>query len=112
MDLHKPSASSPSLEIWVSIGKHKPLHRCIARCKGIGRIRHLDVTDLRVQEKFNNKLTFLHKVLGAENPTDLLTKYTNNAMLTMAIGKMGMRLMDGRSAIVPAALGTSANANA
>ena len=84
----------------------------IARRKGMGRIRQLDATDLRVQEKFNNKLAFLHKVLGAENPADLLTKYTDKAVLTMALGKMGMRHMDGRSAVAPAAMGTSANANA
>ena len=84
----------------------------IARRKGMGRIRHLDVTDLWVQEKFNNKLAFLHKVLGAENPADLLTKYTDKAVLTMALEKMGMRHMDGRSAVAPAAKGTSANANA
>ena len=83
----------------------------IARRKGMGRIRHLDVTDLWDQEKFNNQLAFLHKVLGAEKPADLLTKYTDKAVLTMALGKMGMRLMDGRSAAAPAAMGTSANAN-
>ena len=78
----------------------------------MGRIRHLDVTDLWVQEKFNNQLAFLHEVLGAKNPADLLTKYTDKAALTMALGNMGLRLMDGRSAVAPAAMGTSANANA
>ena len=84
----------------------------IARQKGMGRIRHLDVTDLWVQEKFNNSIAFLHKVLGAENPADLLTKYTDMAVLIMALSKMGMTLLDGRSAVAPAAMGTSANANA
>ena len=82
----------------------------IARRKGMGRICHLDLTDLRIQDKFYNKLAFLHKVLGAENPADLLTKYTDKAILVMAFAKMGMRLLDGRSAVAPAAMGTSANA--
>ena len=78
----------------------------------MSRVCHLDVTDLWILEKFYNKLAFLHKVLGAENPADLLTKYTDRAVLVMASGKMGMKLLDGRSAVAPAAMGTSANANA
>jgi hypothetical protein len=42
----------------------------------------------------------------------LLTKYTDNAVLVMALGKMGMNLLEGRSAVAPAAMGRSANANA
>ena len=38
----------------------------IARRRGMGRIRHIDVTDLWIQEKFNNKHAFLHKVLGTD----------------------------------------------
>ena len=85
----------------------------IARRKGMGRICHLDVTDLWVREKLNSKLAFLHLFCcWAENPKELMTKYTDEAMLTMALGQMGMRLMDGRSAVAPAAIGTSANAHA
>ena len=46
----------------------------IARRRGMGRIRHLDVTDLWIQEKLNSKLAYLHKVLGTENPADVFTK--------------------------------------
>ena len=107
-----------------SIARNMGLHWCIdlytdataaigiARQKGMGRIRHLGVAGLWVQDKLNHKLAFLHKVLGAENPADLLTKYTDKALLTMALGKMGMRLMDDRSVVAPAAMGASANANA
>ena len=56
----------------------------------------------------NNKLAFLQKVVGAENPADVLTEYSDKAMLTMALGKMCMRLMDGRSAVAPATVGTLA----
>ena len=78
----------------------------------MGRIRYLGVPDLWALEKLNNKLAFLLKILGAEAPADLLTKYTDKAVLTMALGKMGMQILDGRSAVAPGAMGTSANANA
>ena len=49
----------------------------IARRRGMGRIRHLDVTDLWVQEKFTSKAASIDKVLGTENPADILTKHVD-----------------------------------
>ena len=80
----------------------------IARRLGMGRIRHLDVTDQWIQEKFNSKLAFLHKVLGANNPADVLTKYTNKAMLQNTLKTMNLLVMSGRSTVAPAAMGTTA----
>ena len=59
----------------------------IACRRGMGKIKHLDVTGLWIQEKFNSKLAYLHKVLGTENPADIFTKYTDRAILNMALGK-------------------------
>ena len=77
-----------------------------ARRRGMGRIRHLDVTDLWIQEKFNSKLAFLHKVLGADKPADVLTKYTDKAILQKALKTMNLLVMSGRSTVAPAAMGT------
>ena len=83
----------------------------IARRRGMGRIRHLDVTDLWIQEQFNNKKATLNKVLGADNPADLLTKYTDKAVLVKALAAMGFIAMTGRSPVAPAAMGTTTNQN-
>ena len=40
----------------------------IARRRGVGRIRHLDTTDLWIQEKVKSGELTVTKVLGAENP--------------------------------------------
>ena len=77
----------------------------IARRRGMGRIRHLDVTDLWVQEKFTTKAATIDKVLGTENPADIFTKHVDRAILTSALQKMGMELIDGRSAVAPQATG-------
>ena len=45
----------------------------IARCKGLGKIRHLDTTDLWIQDKIRSKQVVLDKVLGSENPADMFT---------------------------------------
>ena len=81
----------------------------IARRRGMGCIRHLDVTDLWLQEKFSSKLAYLHKVLGTDDPADIFTKYTHRAILNMALTKMNMHYVEGRSDVAPAAMGTTAN---
>ena len=47
----------------------------IASRRGLGKTRHLDACFLWLQEKVNNTSIYIHKILGAENPADLLTKY-------------------------------------
>ena len=77
----------------------------IARRRGMGRIRHLDVTDLWVQEKFTSKAVTIDKVLGTKNPADVLTKQVYGSTLRVALQKMGMAVLDGRSGVAPQAMG-------
>ena len=77
----------------------------IARRRGMGRIRHLDVTDLWVQEKFTSKAATIDKVLGTENPADILTKHVDGPALKVALQKMGMSILSGRSDVAPQAMG-------
>ena len=65
----------------------------IAQKRGMGKIRHLDVIDLWIQETFKSKLAFLHKVLGTANPDDMFTKYTDRSILNMAMGKMNTHIL-------------------
>ena len=77
----------------------------IARRKGLGKIRHLDVTDLWIQDKIRSKAIKLVKVLGTENMADVLTKYVDKATLQKALVFMGMELLPGRPACAPVAMG-------
>ena len=77
----------------------------IARRKGLGKIRHLDCTDLWIQDKIRSKAIGLQKVLGAENPADMLTKYVDKKALDMAMPKLGLFPMAGRPACAPVAMG-------
>ena len=46
----------------------------IARRKGAGKMRHINVNSLWIQERQNEKDLELRKVLGTDNPADLMTK--------------------------------------
>ena len=74
----------------------------IARRRGMGKIRHLDTTDLWVQEVVRSGRVQLLKVLGAENPADVLTKYVDKAIMTKMMAKMGMKQLSGRAKCAPA----------
>ena len=76
----------------------------IARRRGLGKLRHLDVEDLWVQEAIRTGKVELVKVLGTHNPADLFTKYLESpTKITDALKLMGMVVEYGRAASAPAA---------
>ena len=77
----------------------------ICRRKGLGKIRHLATTDLWIQDKVRSKQIELLKVLGTDNPADVLTKYVNRQTMEKALSTMGLHVMHGRPACAPAAMG-------
>ena len=77
----------------------------IARRKGLGKIQHLDVTDLWIQDKVRSKVIQVVKVLGTENMADALTKYVDKASLDSAMSRMQMVKTSGRSTMAPKAMG-------
>ena len=68
----------------------------------MGKNRHLDTTDLWVQEKIRSGRVELLKILGAENPADMMTKYVERAILEQMIGIAGMTKLSGRAKCAPA----------
>ena len=77
----------------------------ICRRKGLGKIRHLATTDLWIQDKVRSKQLELVKILGTENPADVLTKYVARQLIEAALSKVGLRKLTGRPACAPAAMG-------
>ena len=45
----------------------------ISRRRGLGKVRHLATADLWVQDRVRKNDFRLEKILGAENPADMLT---------------------------------------
>ena len=77
----------------------------ICRRRGLGKIRHLDVTDLWCQEKVREGAVELVKVLGSENPADIMTKYTDRAILDKMLKLAGLSTLGGRAEYAPMAAG-------
>ena len=80
----------------------------IARRRGMGRIRHIDVTDLWVQEKLTTKAKTIDKVLGGDKPADIRTKHVDRQTLNKALQRMGLQTLDVISSVAPAVIGVQA----
>ena len=74
----------------------------MARRGGIGKVRHLDVSFLWVQERSKAKSFKLQKVLGAENIADAMTKYLDRPALEKHFKNMHLVIEEGRAASAPA----------
>ena len=73
----------------------------ICRRRGLGKIRHLAVADLWVQDKLKCKEFALEKILGADNPADLLTKYLDGTIQDKHLVRLGLKSEEGRAATAP-----------
>ena len=73
----------------------------ICRRRGLGRIRHLAVADLWVQDRVAGGDFKLSKIKGTENPADCLTKYLDHRTLMKHVETMGLVYADGRAESAP-----------
>ena len=74
----------------------------ICRRKGLGKVRHLATADLWIQDKIKEKDLRLEKVLGKDNPADLLTKYLDATSQNKHIERLQLVEESGRAATAPA----------
>ena len=73
----------------------------IAQRQGLGKVRHLRVQYLWVQEKVRRKDLTVHKVNGKLNPADLLTKHLPVAEMKFHTEALGFQTSTSRASIAP-----------
>ena len=73
----------------------------ICRRTGIGKVRHLAVGQLWVQEQVRTGAFALVKRPGSENPADLLTKAVSADLINRHIATAGLRWEPGRPSSAP-----------
>ena len=73
----------------------------IVRRAGLGKVRHLAVGDLWIQEKVGNKALGVRKIGTKENMADLMTKNLPHEQIVQHLSSMGMEFRGGRSASAP-----------
>ena len=73
----------------------------ICRRRGLGKIRHLHVADLWVQDRVKRGDFALTKIAGSDNPADILTKHVPRDVMIRHMKFMGLWPEDGRAALAP-----------
>jgi len=69
----------------------------ILQRRGVGKIRHLDVGALWLQEKEAQRRLKIEKVKGEKNPADLGTKHLGEEVLTRHMHAMNLDFAEGRA---------------
>ena len=69
--------------------------------RGLGRTRHIDTGLLWIQQTAPEKRLEYAKVLGAENPADLLTKYLTAEVINRHCSKLDTTFEEGRAEAAP-----------
>ena len=62
--------------------------KSIASRKGTGKVRHIEVCQLWVQQEVSNGRMEVVKVKGEHNIADILTKHVDNATMSRHVGYM------------------------
>jgi hypothetical protein len=91
------------IEMSLSVHTDSAAAAGICRRSGIGRVRHLAVGQLWVQEGLRRGDFRLYKVAGAENPADLLTKHLNREEIQRHLRALSLIAASGRAATAPQA---------
>lgn len=73
----------------------------IAGRTGLGKVRHIDVHTLWAQQQVRKGTMVLWKVLGTQNPADVLTKHLDQSSLGGCMRRAGARFEEGRAASAP-----------
>ena len=73
----------------------------ICRRAGIGKVRHLAVGQLWVQERLRLRDFQLFKHPGERNPGDILTKHVACELIARHTASMSIAYLEGRAACVP-----------
>jgi hypothetical protein len=76
--------------------------RCFASRKGVGKMRHLEVRHLWLQEEVSSHRVQLRRVAGEANPADLMTKYLGIKCVLKCLEFMNLQWISRDRTSVPA----------
>ena len=80
--------------------------KAIASRRGLGRVRHIDVSELWIQEKVKSGEIELQKIKNVFNPADLLTKHLAEAAMMQCLEFLDVVFLDGRHELAPSLAGS------
>ena len=85
------------LDLGVALHTDSSAAKGIGSRRGVGKVRHLDVNTLWLQQKISTRQFKLVKADTKENPADLGTKNLDAASIQKHVSRLGFAYTSGRS---------------
>ena len=89
------------VETGIQVSEDSVAAKGIADRTGLGRVRHIEVNQLWVQEKVRDKIIKLRSVEGTKNLADALTKNVSSEQIGYHMSNLGCYIDQGRHEIMP-----------
>ena len=78
------------IHVKVKLRSDSSAGRAICKRVGLGRVRHIELQHLWLQQRVRNKEILVEKIAGKENPADALTKFLTEADMRRHLATMGV----------------------
>ena len=89
------------VELPIEIRTDASAAKGIANRRGLGKVRHMEVSQLWVQEKVSSGRIAIVKVKGENNIADALTKHVDHDSIGRHLAGTGQRIASGRHEPAP-----------
>ena len=93
--------SDLGIDLEVRVHTDATTGRAIVTRRGLGKVRHIAVNELWMQEKVANNQVSIHKIKNKFNLADLMTKYLSKDEIEQIMDFMQHVFMDGRHKDAP-----------
>ena len=74
----------------IKLGTDSSAAKSFVSRRGLGRMRHLEIRDLWLQQEVREGRIQVHKVAGTKNPADLMTKILSTREVQARLKEMGL----------------------
>ena len=89
------------MEVKISVNTDASAAKGIAHKRGVGKVRHIEVSQLWVQDKVATGKLSIRKVGTKDNVADMLTKHISRQPLDRHLGSLPLRWSTSRAASAP-----------
>ena len=91
-----------NINLAVAVSTDSSAAKGIANRRGLGKLRHIELNELWIQESIAKGRMVIYKISGTENGADSLTKHSNGERIGQTLKFCNQDIRMGRHSIMPA----------
>ena len=89
------------VEVTIKVNIDASAAKGMANRKGLGKVRHIAVNQVWIQDRISKGDSTIIKVNGKENLADILTKHANAEDIRVHLHKTSQSIQEGRHELAP-----------